>query len=108
MPQEEQTQKRADLLNKLFDLMAGSKSLASLPAERLETIKTKYRAATDENIIDGIAMLEEEKKKIEEEEEKNRESFMKKVEKRKQLVKMEIAEKARSEELADKLLENLD
>jgi predicted Holliday junction resolvase-like endonuclease len=108
MSPEEQNQTRKQLLDKLFDLMAKTTSITGLPPERVEMIKAKYRMASDENIRSGIAMLEEEIKNEEALEKKKRESFMKKINKLKELKETEAAERARSEKLADKLLENLD
>jgi hypothetical protein len=107
MPQEEKTKTRAELLNTLFDLMTKSKNITGLPKERIETIKNKYRTATDANIKNGITMLEEDIKKTDTMAAKNKESLMKNIEKKKQLKAMETAEKSESDELAEKMLQKL-
>jgi D-alanyl-D-alanine carboxypeptidase len=105
--QQDQFETRAQLLAKLFEMMKKSKLLAKLDAARIEQIKSKYRDADDENIKNGIKILEDERQQDLEAQAKAKEFMTKRIEKQKQLKMIELAEQTKSEQQAGILLKEM-
>lgn len=98
---------REQLLPRLFNLMEKSDNISTLPRERKERIKEKYRRATVGAIRNGILMLEKDIGDAVAAREKSRRALKKSTEKLMELKKMAADEKRKSEKIADDLLKGL-
>jgi hypothetical protein len=98
-----ESREREGLLLKLFDLMEKSDNIRVLPADRIATIKEKYRAAPLENIQSGIKMLEADIEQKMAEQKKEKLFLQQSIDKRNQLREQEKMDIIKSEKLVRQL-----
>lgn len=93
------------LLDRLFDLMEKSDSIRTLPAERKEKIRAKYRLSNVDAVENAIRMLEKDISDKEERRAQSQKALTRSTEKLRELKRIDDEEKLVSEKLADEMLE---